>query len=249
MLLIQLVTASCLFFHVILAAVDYCQLSCGDEVNTACSGAPWKCGRRENCKKMCTEDGLTKEEKHTILHLHNYYRNEIATGREKRGNQPKAADMMELTYDDDLEYLAQCSTNRCKYEHDTCRKTEKYSSVGQNIGLHSTNADSSNRTLIIVNLVRRWYDEVTDVKREDIENFGLSDRTESIAHYTQLVWSETKQVGCGLTMNEEDNIYNFYLACNYGPMGNVLNGSVYKIGNTRSQCSTDSGHNDWSGLC
>ena len=54
--------------------------------------------------------GLTDEEKHTLVDVHNTYRSKVAEGREARGApgpQKPASDMLELTWDNELEETAQ----------------------------------------------------------------------------------------------------------------------------------------------
>ena len=49
-----------------------------------------------------------------------------------------------------------------------------------------------------------------------------------IGHYTQLVWAKSTKLGCGAIKYEEGGEGQFYLICNYGPTGNMLNGAVYQ---------------------
>jgi hypothetical protein len=44
-----------------------------------------------------------------------------------------------------------------------------------------------------------------------------------IGHYTQMVWKNTKEVGCGTASN--DNLV--VLVCRYSPSGNQLGQSPY----------------------
>ena len=73
-----------------------------------------------------------------------------------------------------------------------------------------------------------------------------------IGHYTQFVWGETYQVGCGILISEvcigsisryttinllQKKKYKFhYLVCNYYPSGNVVNDPVYIRGEPCSAC-------------
>jgi uncharacterized protein YkwD len=42
-------------------------------------------------------------------------------------------------------------------------------------------------------------------------------------HYTQIVWKETKAVGCGVARNAEHEIW----VCNYAPFGNIIGERPY----------------------
>jgi len=58
--------------------------------------------------------------------------------------------------------------------------------------------------------VAMWYDEI---KLYKFPNGGFSMQT---GHFTQLVWTDTTQVGCGHVQCNGNDIY----VCNYNPPGN-----------------------------
>uniref|UniRef100_A0A0K8R8C0 Putative antigen 5 protein n=1 Tax=Ixodes ricinus TaxID=34613 RepID=A0A0K8R8C0_IXORI len=60
--------------------------------------------------------------------------------------------------------------------------------------------------------VDAWYEE--NVKY-DYEHGGYSAAT---AHFTQLVWIATTQVGCGYNVSKSNTIY---VVCDYSPQGNI----------------------------
>ncbi|CAG2060007.1 unnamed protein product [Timema podura] len=73
-------------------------------------------------------------------------------------------------------------------------------------------------------------------------------KSEVVGHYTQVVWADTKLVGCGL-IYYPDGVWNiYYMACNYGPGGNIIGDSLYKEGTPCSEC--DGGCDiTYTGLC
>src|ERR1041385_417079 len=75
---------------------------------------------------------------------------------------------------------------------------------GENLGAGSIGALDPEST------VAMWYDEVKLYKFPD---GGFSMRT---GHFTQLVWTDTRQVGCGHVQCKGNDIY----VCNYDPPGN-----------------------------
>lgn len=75
---------------------------------------------------------------------------------------------------------------------------------GENLGAGSIGA------LDPASTVAMWYDEVKLYKFPD---GGFSMQT---GHFTQLVWTDTKQVGCGHVECNGNDIY----VCNYDPPGN-----------------------------
>lgn len=66
-------------------------------------------------------------------------------------------------------------------------------------------------------MVKHWVDEKADfLPGRPLEASGRKG-WEDIAHYTQIVWKDTREVGCAVASNAEDD----YLVCRYYPAGNV----------------------------
>ncbi|EDO14674.1 hypothetical protein Kpol_282p1, partial [Vanderwaltozyma polyspora DSM 70294] len=57
-----------------------------------------------------------------------------------------------------------------------------------------------------------WYDEIANY---DYSNPGFSVAT---GHFTQLIWKDTTQVGCGIKYCGD--YYGDYIICSYNPPGN-----------------------------
>ena len=51
---------------------------------------------------------------------------------------------------------------------------------------------------------------------------SITGQWEDVAHYSQIVWPTTTDVGCGLAMNDD----NEFLVCRYGPAGNIVGAKV-----------------------
>ncbi len=87
--------------------------------------------------------------------------------------------------------------NRCAFEHSTSR-------YGENLAffMPSTTGDRA---------VRGWYDEVSEY------DFGRPRFGMNTGHFTQVVWRETRRLGCGLAECNGGQIW----VCNYDPPGNV----------------------------
>lgn len=61
--------------------------------------------------------------------------------------------------------------------------------------------------------VNAWYDEIKDY------DFSNPDFTEGTGHFTQLIWKDSTEVGCGIkTCNNE---WRDYVICSYKSPGNV----------------------------
>ena len=75
---------------------------------------------------------------------------------------------------------------------------------GENLGAGSIGALDPEST------VAMWYDEV------NIYHFPEGGFSMQTGHFTQLVWTDTRQVGCGHVQCKGNDIY----VCNYDPPGN-----------------------------
>lgn len=63
-----------------------------------------------------------------------------------------------------------------------------------------------------------WIEEGQDFTRGTFPNISRSGSWEKVGHFTQMVWSETRKVGCAVAANTENDV----LVCRYFPAGNVL---------------------------
>nr|P83377.1 RecName: Full=Venom allergen 5; AltName: Full=Antigen 5; Short=Ag5; AltName: Full=Cysteine-rich venom protein; Short=CRVP; AltName: Allergen=Pol g 5 [Polistes gallicus] len=202
---------------------DYCKIKCSSGVHTVCQyGESTKPSK--NCAgKVIKSVGPTEEEKKLIVEEHNRFRQKVAQGLETRGNpgpQPAASNMNNLVWNDEQAKIAQVWASQCQIlVHDKCRNTEKYQ-VGQNIAY----AGSSNHFPSVTKLIQLWENEVKDFNY----NTGITNKNfGKVGHYTQMVWGNTKEVGCGSLKYVEKNMKIHYLICNYGPAGNYLGQPIY----------------------
>ncbi|CAH1107671.1 unnamed protein product [Psylliodes chrysocephalus] len=227
---------------------DYCKLPCDTVVHTICQRKDFNCGGAPACGANFKAISLTNEDKQFILNVHNELRKRVATGKETIRNQPSSSNMKALNYNSELGSIAQCCTNTCTFNHDKCRRTASYSWVGQNLGLKSYSGTSGDYKIVMNSTIRAWYAEVKDFDPSWVSSFRSYDKT--VGHYTQVVWAETKEVGCGMTTYVENGWYNFLFACNYGPGGNMAGSPVYKTGSPASDCSSGlSVNSKYPGLC
>jgi hypothetical protein len=71
-------------------------------------------------------------------------------------------------------------------------------------------------------MVDFWGNEKKDFKYGTFPDCATS-RGAMIGHYTQVVWKDTKSVGCALASNGKTD----YLVCRYSPAGNVIGQKPY----------------------
>jgi len=190
--------------------------------------------------------GLTPAEKQEVVDTHNNLRSRVAMGAT---NQPAAADMLELQWDEELAVVAQRHADQCQVGHDCnqCRRVPRFK-VGQNVW---RGRDSSYQVQDWKYIIYDWFSEIDGFPGgEDILNYRLTPGT---GHYTQIVWGETSLVGCGVIIHKSqavDNLYTRYYVCNYGRGGNRLRRRMYQPGRPCSSCpSYSSCSSSYAGLC
>ena len=62
-----------------------------------------------------------------------------------------------------------------------------------------------------------WYEEISDYKYSKVREFRISFK--KIGHYTQMVWSGTRQVGISSAVSKDGNVY---VVARYYPAGNII---------------------------
>ncbi|KAH7144393.1 CAP domain-containing protein [Dactylonectria estremocensis] len=104
-----------------------------------------------------------------------------------------------LTWNGTLEEFASdyLDDNDCDFAHSG-------GPYGENLAMGYPNATAS---------VEAWGDE------RDEYNFGRGKFSEATGHFTQLVWKDTTDVGCGRRLCGQKG---WYLVCEYWPRGNVV---------------------------
>ena len=70
-------------------------------------------------------------------------------------------------------------------------------------------------------MARSWIDERHLYDGGTVDQALSSGKFGDIGHYTQIIWRETRQVGCAVASNAR----NDYLVCRYLPAGNVMGAS------------------------
>ena len=131
-----------------------------------------------------------------MLTRHNYYR-----------AQHQVSDLTRVAA---IETIAQNYSNYLASINSMVHSSNKYlgSSLGENLywGPKNSNIGTSSVDL--------WYSEVSDY---DFNNPGYKS---GIGHFTQLVWKNSRNLGCGVGCGSSNYCY---VTCNYYPAGNYLN--------------------------
>ena len=141
--------------------------------------------------------------RNTALSQHNTYRNS------HHSPDMTLSDSLNNSAQNWAEYLA----NNGVLEHSD-------SDAGENLYVSYTTASSVDAATLANQAVTNWYNEVSDY---DYNNPGFSSET---GHFTQVVWKNSTQLGCGAARGVktiQGTQYNaFYVVCQYAPAGNVI---------------------------
>eukprot|EP01084_Bolivina_argentea_P036280 67150_1 len=195
-----------------------------------------------------------------LLDIHNEYRSTTATGQ--TAGQPAATNMNKLMWDPYLAKVAQDYSAKCEWQHNPNRQSElkQYDgqteyvfdpdkiSVGENI-YYSTAEESLDNILFGIQAYYNEYEYYTFNNDTD----GCCSQA-PCGHYTQVVWANTRYVGCGYTVCDglsgavgsgTDVVFK---VCNYYPAGNFVGNSPYYAGCSCSNCASDRVCNN-DGLC
>jgi len=190
--------------------------------------------------------GLTQAEKQEALEQHNRLRSRVAVGST---NQPSAADMMELQWDEELASVAQRHADHCEFRHDCsdCRRVPRFR-VGQNIYRAK---DYKFEVPQWRNVIDSWFSEIEMFP--GLGSIASYRYTPGTGHYTQMTWASITSVGCGLITHKNSDTNPFiarYYVCNYGPGGNFVGRKMYQPGRACSACPrSTSCSSSYPGLC
>ncbi|VDO03639.1 unnamed protein product [Rodentolepis nana] len=162
---------------------------------------------------VCGGDGAessTAMEK--VLGLHNKVRRKLASGQ--ICHQPRSYVMPLLRWNSTLAARAQAWANKCTFDLEPHgeRKTAEFESYGQNIGVSQK---FGKRGLMEVSTMIIANNRCRDGKMCNT--------------YTQIVWANSTDLGCGLNRCKDSTYGEVYLVCNYGPASCDLSRFQFKL--------------------
>ena len=98
-------------------------------------------------------------------------------------------------------------------KHSTNRKN-----IGENLAMGTKNAYDLSQLMFL------WTNEKRNfISGRKLPNVSRTGNWKDVAHYTQIVWRTTKQVGCAITENKKWR----FLVCHYKGIGNFMNAYPY----------------------
>jgi len=165
------------------------------------------------------EASLSKDQRKTLLRLH----------REARA-AVNASNMKELNWDDGLEKIAQNYADTCP--------GMKHSGTGpENIAARTsgTVTDLFNQFMA----EKPAFDESN--YREKFKSGSYNGKV--VGHYSQIVWADNTQLGCGLADCSPVGFYKLFMVCRYGT-GNIIGYEVYALKDPNSNSDDQEGNTE-----
>ncbi|XP_042907268.1 CRISP/Allergen/PR-1-like [Parasteatoda tepidariorum] len=205
--------------------------------------------RKSTCRFVKIGIADTYRTSQEILKIINEYRSKVAMGEEKgAGGMPPAADMIEVTWDEELAYLAQKWTEQCHYNHECweCRLSRSYvvSQVLAEIPYYCVGITKKTDECHVEKenwsqAIAEFYDEISVFNKKLIKSMEFS---RDWGHFVGINWAEVFRVGCGYVIWRVPKSYlaNHYYACDIAPAPNMRGGRMYIEGPTCSQCPINS---------
>ncbi|XP_055692641.1 venom allergen 5-like [Lutzomyia longipalpis] len=219
--------------------VDWCSIeskSCAAGTShVACNENSFEFGE---CEDLVVPK-MTVKVKKMLLLRHNYYRNLLAGGHVE--GKPSASRMMQMHWDNQLEFLSTKHVEHCNFAHDGCRATESWSIVGQNIALFESPVDAAGDSIeYLASAVDLWFAEHSVASVNAPEEVDTS-----TGHFLTMMLERNHRVGCAVatykTLNGSGIRYNHLITCDYSA-GLVKGEDTYKIGDSSSECSEFHAH-------
>ncbi len=176
-------------------------------------------------------DTLTAAEEVEVLSLINQVRADVAEGLV--GSQPSATNMSALVWDPLLAQVAQDFADTCTVSTNTDR-TSDYLALGG--------------STIFVGETGYWYGTVggNDFPSAAVPTWLAQESTYTYSGfsgiaplYTQLVWANTRRVGCAQSSSVCPGVFDNAFICNYADSGNFFGLNPYESGPTATNCPID----------
>uniref|UniRef100_A0A8R1I3U9 SCP domain-containing protein n=1 Tax=Caenorhabditis japonica TaxID=281687 RepID=A0A8R1I3U9_CAEJA len=174
-----------------------------------------------------------------IVDVHNNLRSQIAKGTYVANGTKKesGADILKIKWDSSIGTTAQNYANTCPTGHSGT------AGLGENLLWVLTTGEFEPLDSYAAHKEYGW-----TFNYLDLANFNSG-----IGHATQMAWSKTGSIGCGVRNcgpdASHDNWNKLVVVCQYKAPGNILNFTIYQTGVTCSACPSGTSCESASGLC
>ncbi|CAM1298015.1 Uncharacterised protein g2000 [Pycnogonum litorale] len=178
-----------------------------------------------------------------MLEAHNVKRRLFNAGpvSAENGIFPEAATPIpDLIWNNGLATMAETNSDRCVFGHSTGRSLAPFSNIGENVYMSTKGLNADNPVCDCTTFtdwtaaVALWYAEIDDFASQDqicsVVNRFVSQQSPAIGHFTQVIWADTTELGCGAAFCMTSTQCSIIVTCNYGEAGNYRQEPVYMNG-------------------
>ncbi|GAB0098729.1 hypothetical protein DMENIID0001_145180 [Sergentomyia squamirostris] len=223
-------------------AIDWCAMEaqyCGTKEHIACEPNSFKMGTDvRNIQRV----DIWSEIQWTIVERHNMYRRRVASGQEP--GLSSASKMRQMSWNDDLAYVANAHAKHANFEHDQCRDFDEFPQSGQNLAIGWSSQPFTNFTAALQDHVDMWYEDEMPIVRDRmlscVDKFTGTPNCLEAGHFTVMVKDSNNAVGCAAYTFEQlmdgNWWYTLLTTCNYADT-NMQNSPIYARGAACSACS------------
>jgi len=125
-------------------------------------------------------------------------------------------DIEPLTYSLELEKTAQKWANTIAGKN-SLQHSKGRNKIGENLAMGTKGVYDTAR------LIELWTNEKKYFKNNEWPNVSTTGNWKDVGHYSQIVWANTKEVGCAIAENNK----NAFMVCHYKPSGNWVGDKAY----------------------
>ncbi|XP_011706333.1 PREDICTED: venom allergen 3-like [Wasmannia auropunctata] len=199
-----------------ISATDYCNIQSCKEIGAVHTMCMYTSSTPAAACKQWSNQGLNDIEKEAILKKLNQLRQKITSNLKKRVTGPLQTTiyMLDLSWDEELETIAQRWANQCIKDYNDCRDVERFEVI-QYIASKSS-LDENEFTL--EDLIQSAYNQIFEMGKHyfptlmNIENI--------MEDYAYGLWANVTKVGCGrIKFKKSNGLTTHHGVCNYGLTG------------------------------
>ncbi|XP_011704838.1 PREDICTED: venom allergen 3-like [Wasmannia auropunctata] len=196
------------------SATDYCNIESCKEMGKVHTMCKYTLSTPAAACKQWSNQSLNDAERKIMKDGINQIRNQLTSVVKKRVKDPQriAIHMLDLSWDEELETIAQRWTNQCIKHYDDCRNVERFEVTQYMAWKSSMNGNE----VTLEDLMETAYNNLIEVGRRYFSAYP--DIVHTIEDFTHNLWANMAKVGCGrIKFKEPNDLTTHLIVCNFAP--------------------------------